>query len=519
MTLRPGSAAWLLRHELRMYYFRLGGSAKGAARRGPGLRMALIAAGVTVAIHLLAWKLLSFTEGDGGGTPLPLLIMITVVMMLVFSLMLSHAFKGSIEVLFERGDLDLLLSSPVPSRSIFVVRLAAITVGTAGLYMFFLAPFAHAGLVLGQPRWLAVYPVVLGAAAVAASAAMLLTLALVRLLGVRRTRVVGQVLGALSGAFFFLLSQLYAHGGAGFQERVAGWLGAHAGPNGAFDQHSLLWLPARAVLGAPWPMLALGTLGIAAFFFTVHTTHGFFVRGLQQAVSKTGKAQRKAGPPPQRFGMGLTRTVLLKEWRTIMRDPQLISQVLLQMLYFLPMCFIFAFKAGATMPGTGASLVFLATSLTTALAWLVIAAEDAPDLLRASPAARSTVVRAKLAAAVMPSVVLLVVPVAWVALRAPAAAAFLLLCAVSGTLSAALVVSWCAQPAPRGDFQRRARGHPLSTFLEFSAAFACSGVAWIGLSLQQTPRHSAPLMAGMAALLLMLALALLLAWSRRDKTT
>jgi ABC-2 type transport system permease protein len=517
MKLRPGSAFWLLRHELRMFYFRLGGSkAKGAARRGPGLRSGLMMGGAALAIHLLAWKLLSFTSGDASATPAPMLIMITATIILVFSLMLSQAFKASIEVLFERGDLDLLLSSPLSSRSIFVVRLGAVVVGSASLYLFLLAPFAHVGLALGQPRWLAIYPVVLGAAAVAASAAMLMTLALVRLLGVRRTRVVAQVLGAVLGAFFFLLSQFYANGG-GLQHLLDRWLDGRVQHDGGVDQASLLWLPARAVLGAPLPMLALAALGAGAFLFTVHTTHGFFVRGAQLAVSQTHGAVRKRARAPQRFGMSLTRTILLKEWRTIMRDPQLISQVLLQLLYLLPMCFIFAFRQGGNVPGMGASMVFMATSLTTALAWLVMAAEDAPDLLRASPAAQATVGRAKLAAAVMPSILLLIGPVAWVALRAPAAAAFLLLCATGSALSGALIVRWCAIPAPRGDFRRRGHSHPLTTFLEFAAAFACSGVAWIGLTVLNEPRTSLLWLAGATVLLLMLAVVLALAWSRRDQ--
>ena len=200
-----------------------------------------------------------------------------------------------------------------------------------------------------------------------------------------------------------------------------------------------------------------------------------------------------------------------------MRDPQLISQVLLQLLYLLPMCFIFAFREGGNVPGMGASMVFMATSLTTALAWLVIAAEDAPDLLRASPAALATVGRAKLAAAVMPSILLLLLPVAWVALRAPAAAAFLLLCAAASIVNGALIVRWCARPAPRGDFRRRGHSHPLTTFLEFAATFACSGVTWIGLTVLNTPHTSLLWLAGAAALLLMLAVVLALAWSRRDQ--
>ena len=83
--------------------------------------------------------------------------------------------------------------SPLPSRSIFAVRLGVVVAGTAALYLFFLTPFAHAGALLGHVRWLAVYPVLLGCATLIACAAMLLTLALVRVLGARKTRVVAQI--------------------------------------------------------------------------------------------------------------------------------------------------------------------------------------------------------------------------------------------------------------------------------------------------------------------------------------
>ncbi|MFL6707141.1 MAG: putative ABC transporter permease subunit [Massilia sp.] len=519
MRLLPGSALWLLRHELRLFWFRLGGSGgKGPARRGPRVSAILIAAVGAIVLHVFAWKLLSTTDGGAGMPPAAVLMTVTAVFVLIFSLMLSHAIKASIEVLFVRDDLDLLLSSPLPSRSIFVVRLGAIVIGTAAMYLFLLTPFAHVGALLGQPRWMAIYPVVLAAAAIAASGGMLLSLGLVRLMGVRRTRVVAQVLGALIGAVFFLLSQLYGNAGAGLQSRVARLIKLHAAAGGLLGSDSALWLPARATLGAPWPLLAVALFGLAAFWLTAQTTHGFFVRGLQQVVSQPRGATRRLVTPRQRFGMSLSATVIAKEWRLIARDPQLISQVLLQLLYLLPLCFVLVFKTDAVLPGLGASLVFLGMSLTTSLAWLIIAAEEAPDLLRASPASLIKVARAKLAAAVTPALFLLAAPLAWVAWRAPAAALLLAACVAGGAISAGLIVHWSAVPAARGDFQRRARGNVLSTFLEFGTGMVWSGLSWTALSWLHAAPHTPP--PALSATLLCLALLALmaLAWARREKT-
>lgn len=519
MTLQPGSALWLLRHELRLFYFRLGSSgSKGPARRGPRRSAVLIALAATVALHLFAWKLLSMDGAAATTPPVAVLMTISVVFVLVLSLMLSHAIKASIEVLFVRGDLDLLLSSPLPSRSIFVVRLGAIVVGTAALYLFMLAPFAHVGTLLGQPRWLSIYPVVLAAAALATSTGMLLSLALVRLIGVRRTRVVAQVLGALIGAMFFLLSQAYGNASESIQARIANWISTHAGDGGILGADSLLWLPARAALGTALPLLAVGVLGAAVFWLTAHTTHGFFVRGLQQVVSQPRGTAPAPGRSRQRFGMSLSATVIAKEWRLIARDTQLISQVLLQLLYLLPLCFVLVFKTDIVLPGLGASLVFLSVSLTTSLAWLIIAAEDAPDLLRASPASRFTVARAKLAAAVVPAWLLLAPPLAWVAWRAPLSAMLVAASVAGGTVSAALVVRWSAVPAARSDFQRRARGNLFSVVLELGVLIAWSGLGWVSLASTHALANlpSSSLLAVPLGVLLVAVMAV--AWARRDKS-
>lgn len=522
MTLRPGSALWLLRHELRLAYFRFGSPAKAAdskraARRGPTRGQLVLMALVVAALHAFAFFLMPLLGRALAADTSALIIGVSLVFAMTFSMMLSNGLKASIEVLFERGDLDLLLSSPLPSRSIFVVRLAAVVIGTASLYLFLLTPFAHVGALLGQPRWLAIYPVVLGAAAVAASLSMLLTLALVRTVGIRRTRVLAQVLGAVVGALFFLLSQVYANSGGPMQQRVARWIDSHAAAGGTFGPNNPLWLPGRAVLGEPLPLLAIALAGLAAFAFTVHFTHGFFVRGMQQAVSRVNNAAPPRGGPRYRFGRGLAMTVIRKEWKLIARDPQLISQVLLQLLYLLPLCFMLVFKSSTVLPGLGASLTFLCTSLTTALAWLIIAAEDAPDLLRSAPARASTIAWAKLAAAVVPGLVLLAAPLCWVGWRQPLAALLLALCAGGATVSAALIVRWGALPAPRGDFRRRAKGNFMTSFFEFSGALLWAGLAWVLLALAQPGRVTLWVAIGGALLFTLLFFVMALAWARRHE--
>ncbi|HEU4374376.1 MAG TPA: hypothetical protein VFS02_12845 [Telluria sp.] len=517
MRLRPGSSLWLLRHEVRMFFFNASfGSKKGIARRGMGKGRIALWIAAFVVIHVFAFTTL-FNLDIGATSPQPVIAGLTGLFAAAASLMLSSGVKSSVEVLFTRGDLDLLLSSPLSSRGIFSVRLAGIVVGVASVFLFFLAPFAHAGLVLGQYRWLGIYPLVIGTAIIAASLSMLFTLGLARVFGVRRTRVVAQVFGALAGAMFFLLSQAYSQTAGSVTRRVADWLAPLLAPGGALGPDKALWWPGHALLGDPLPLIAISILALVTFTLTVRFTHAFFVHGVQQAVSVVRAAAAPPGGQRYRFGRSLTHAVIVKEWRLIVRDPQLISQVLLQLLYMLPLCFVLLARESARMPGVGASLTFLCGSLTTALAWVIISAEDAPDLLRASPSSMATIRRAKLAAVAMPALVIVAAPLLWVLTRDPRAAMVMFTTVAANVAASALISLWCGRPAVRGEFKARAKGNFLASVLEMLNGFAWAGLAFLLLSARAPAESSLPMLLGTVGLLVIAPAILFFGWLSRSR--
>lgn len=483
--MRPGSAVWLLRHELRLFLY----SSAYAASKGKQAKRRLSKTSIIVwltlmlILHGFAYALLHGV-GDSSGVALPrqLPMVITAACFAAFTLMLSFGLRASVEVLFQRGDLDLLLSSPLSSRSIFTVRLLAVVVAVAAMFLFFFAPIADAGLLLGQFHWLSIYPVVLGMALVAASLSILATLALVRLFGARRTRVLAQLLGALAGAIMFLVSQAYSPALRSATQGMLAHIAPLLVPGALLGPDSLIWLPGHAILGAPWAALAMGAIGIAAFTGTVQLTHRFFVHGLQQAASNVRAAAKPAGAVRYRFGRGLFHAVVVKEWRLIVRDPQLISQVLLQLLYMLPMCFALFSAGGDNLPRLGAAVTFLAGSLTGSLAWIVIAAEDAPDLLLASPGSQGVIRRAKLASVVLPTLALMAIPVAWTGVRHPLAGAMMAALICICVASSASLVLWGARPAKRTAFKGRAKGNFVNNILELLNGICWAGATFMALS-------------------------------------
>ena len=149
----------------------------------------------------------------------------SIIVVLYVSLLLSQAMETVTRTLYARGDLDLVLSSPVAPRRLFAVSIAA----NAGLIAHrraghCRAPFVDVLVLAGGPRWLAGFGVAIGARRVIAAAlAVAITIGLFRLLGPRRTRLVAQIVAAVIGAAFAIGIQVFAILYYGTFVRPASW--------------------------------------------------------------------------------------------------------------------------------------------------------------------------------------------------------------------------------------------------------------------------------------------------------
>jgi len=99
--------------------------------------------------------------------------------------------------------------------------------------------------------------------------------------------------------------------------------------------------------------------------------------------------RRAANFRPKSPGQALRR----KEWLLLLRDPWLMSQSLMQLLYLLPPFFLLSRMFYGE--GNGAALlvpvlIMAAGQLAGGLAWLAISGEDAPDLIATAPVTASS---------------------------------------------------------------------------------------------------------------------------------
>ncbi len=163
-----------------------------------------------------------------------------------------------------------------------------------------------------------------------------------------------------------------------------------------------------------------------------------------------------------RFASG-SRATLLKEWRLIWRDPELLSRTLLQVVYLLPLLFSVT-RGGGLRAAGGTGVVLLTASLTAALAHLTLNAEDAPDLLVSAPRSPAALRRDKWLAAVIPTVLIGLVALTVLALRGALGTAHwlsLIPLLLLGTGGTALMVLWQPLPVRRSDAFKRSQRAPL----------------------------------------------------------
>jgi ABC-2 type transport system permease protein len=468
---RPDTLVWLAGHELRLSWRDwLSLMTAGRRTRARTVTIALIV--FAVFMHWLAYSMVGrFSDVLADKTTL---VVVTGCMLLSFSLLLSQAMESVTRAFYSRADLDLILASPVSARKVFSVRIARIAVSVCLIAMLLAAPFINALAVLGGARWLAAYGVVGAMGALAAALAVALTIALFRAIGAKRTRLVAQIVAAVIGASFVIGLQVAAILSYGSLSRFAplqsDWLVAHAP-----DADSVLWWPARAVLGEPAALVVVVALSLALLGAAIAIFAGNFGDHAMAAagVSNTRVSQKRWTGFRRRSASSVLRQ---KEWTLLARDPWLVSQTLMQILYLLPpalMLWLSFRDGGIALVVLVPVVVMAAGQLAGGLAWLSISGEDAPDLVATAPITAGRVITAKIEA-VLGTIAFVFAPlVAALVFASPLAAAVSAIGVLIAAASATMIQLCFRVQARRSQFRRRQTSSRIATFAE-----AFSSIAW-----------------------------------------
>lgn len=470
--MKVGTLPWLLRHEVRVRWRELRGDTSLTT-------IALIGLAVVFFAHVILWQFVSPVRGLLT-SPLPpeavFLAAVLLVAMLPFGITIGM--NSSVVALFERGDLDLLVSSPVPSRTIFTARLLGVAATVFVTIGVFVLPVATLGLFIGTPLLFGVVPMLLAVSLVTASFGMLVTLLLVRLLGPRRARTLSQVLAAVGGLVLFLLTQLPALFGddTSLSERIEAWT-AYFAPGGPLAADSGVWLPARTLFLDPVATVVTLTASVVVTWGAAVALHRSFATGI--GLVEAPRRRTRARGTMRFRDRGALRLLVFKEWKLMLRDPFLLSQTLLQVVYLLPAAFILFFTGDSFLsnlplgPVLAVLLVVVAGTLAGSLARIAVAGEEVPDLAAAAPVPAALVGRSKLLASLLPVLMLCLPIVVGLTLYDAMAGVIALVFVLASTVTAVTIRLMNPVRAKRQDLFRRnqALGDPVLGVLEGLSPF------------------------------------------------
>ncbi len=464
IRLTPGSFPWLARHELRLAWRgrRRGGFTQAAAF---ALLAIWLVCGMGVAILLM-------------GMPIDYEARIGVAVLagsvVALSFMTTQSILGSQQTLYESRDLDLMFTAPIDGRSVLLAKLTGIVGAIALLYAGLLLPLVLPVAILGHPHLLGIVALLISLSLTAAALGIAITLALARVAGPRAARTVGQVAAAVLGGALFLITQL-SHG-AGRQSTFSlifrdlrAWGLGERGWSG---------LPGHAAFGDPLSVAIVLVAGLALFAGAGAVLRQLFLSGYQDAGMRLGRAQPTGRASGRLFHAGLFRPVLAKEWRLLARDPGLVFQVILRLVYLIPLMLLaFRGQGGMIAPGLAFASVLVATQLTGSFAWLAVSGEDAPELIAVAPVAKERVDLAKLVAALLmaaPIAALLPIAIATVG-HSPIGALISLVATAIGGAIAGFIELKLGKPGQRAAFARRRSGSMVAGILGMLVAVVFGG--------------------------------------------
>lgn len=476
---QPATLIWLASHELRL------GWRDWVAMMTAGRRRRIITVAIALIVffgfvHLLAYSIVRRYALIGVAPDKPTLIVVTSIMLVSLSPLLSQAMELVTRVFYSRSDLDLILTSPISPRKIFSVRIARIALEVALFAMLLATPFIDMLVVLGGVRWLGSYAVVAAMGAVSAAFAVAITVALFRAIGPKRTRLIAQIVAAVIGAAFVIglqIAAILSYGTVSLSPLQSAWLVAHVP-----DAGSPVWWPARAVLGDPAVLLLVVAISLAllgAAILTFAPRFGDHVLAAASVSQATVLQRRWSKSFRQR---SVSRVLRQKEWTLLARDPWLMSQTLMQMLYLLPPAVFLwhSFHARTTdayillVP----MMVMAAGHLGGNLAWLSISGEDAPDLITTAPVSARRITWAKIEA-VMGAVGFIFAPLVTALAFASVRPALVTTVGVFVAVASATLIQLCFRTqAGRSQFRHRhVSSSRVATFAE-----ASTSIAWAGTS-------------------------------------
>ncbi len=419
------------------------------ARRKIGLVfLGLLVLAMLAFVFFVSWSLLGFLRSPElaqiVGDPTPLLEGVPVLTVgAAFLGILFTSFGLLLQSLYLAGNMDFLLSAPVPLRAVFIAKLLQAILPNFGLICLFAVPVLYGLGMAAHYTWL-YYPLVLvlltALAVAGAGISGVLVMAVVRVFPARR---VAEVLGFVGAVAILLGSQsgqfapltFPSAGQAGTALRLVTAFNTPWSPLAWAGRGLVAIGEGRWISGVTFVCLSLGLAGLV-FGVTLTMAERLYYSGW---ASLQDNRRKRAGPRPARLAPALplaaqmvrgipapVRAIMLKDARVLRRDlrnlSQLITPLILGLVYALalvssegnppagrgeaPAWFMDAFRSFLAY-GNVAIALFVGSTLVGRLAGMGFSQEGKDYwLVKAAPVSTIQLLAAKFSIAYLPALAL-----------------------------------------------------------------------------------------------------------------
>jgi ABC-2 type transport system permease protein len=469
---RPGSAVWLMFHHIRT---RLRG--KPAANKIQTLVRNLFLLGLLAfAVSQLGANVAKALAGLDGDYSYPPFILKAGIILTAFAIsLLGSSLISAYSIFTDRDDLDLLLASPLPPQRILVARLMQ------SAYSAFFTTFLMGSIAFGYAiftvdvRFVLIYPVLFSFMIIDLAISFIIARALLIWFGLRRGRTIAMVSGftiLIVGVLAFQLNAMV--GKSDSEAQLAQMFGDD------FIVNLTHWMTpiGHLAFGQPWETLGLFALAMFTFFAMGAFFWGRFAKDAAMMAGQTQHVAGSASRKKVKFRNGIFATTILKEWRSMLRDPFVIVQIATPLVSLIPMAIVLwnmqnspnAFNADIMSPLIGALLIMFGGQITGTLAWTAASIEEAGDLLLSSPSDGGKLFWSKALATAIPSFVFLALAMSTIAINDPKAAIIGLVIGSLGLACCGAVEFLRPRPARRAKMTQRPDRSILSVIM--GAAFS-----------------------------------------------
>ncbi len=491
----PGSILWLARHQIRLSW-RLGRLGKKMPSWLKPVFTILFVAFLSFSMGYAIAK--TFEAAAGDYKQLSSLAGAVILTLMISGI--SMNLMGSFMTITEKGDLDLLLSSPIPPHRFVAARLISSAWRGFCIYAGFATIFFGASIVMISPMFASIYVVVAGFAILDAALTYMIARQALLWFGLRNGRRATITLGAVGVMIGLIGYQMVSSSGS------LGRLAAKEDdPNASLVllhdwivelTSNLSWL-GGTILGDWLGALAFLVAGAVVSAAVLHFAGKRYDKDVAFLNGQNDHAPHKARKAhAQQFRRPALVMVFHKEWLSLTRDPLFVSQLIVPLFTMVPFLgFVWSAmtnpeEQGEMAPVMGAMFaaitVFNVTMLTSSLAWLTASVEEARDLLQASPLDPKIILQGKVLAASGPALIELFIVAALVAWAWPVAALTILVMGTATCAGACVIEFSRPRPTKRPKMTQRPDrslvtvlfGLGLGILWACAAGLAAAKIAW-----------------------------------------